>query len=200
MEFEFKEGEILFKRELSDLDKFVIDFVDVLNQNNIKYVIISGYVSILFGRSRTTEDIDLFIEKITIEKFKRLIKDFESKGMWIINELNAENAYKMVEDNLGIRVAERGKAIPNFEIKFPKKDLDNLSLQKPLKVIVNGKNILISPLEIQIAYKLYLGSDKDLEDAVYIYEIFKQNLNKTLLNNVLNELDVKRKADKYGIG
>ncbi len=30
----------------------------------------------------------------------------------------------------------------------------------------------------QIAFKLYLGSDKDIEDAIYLYEIFHENLNR----------------------
>lgn len=41
---EFSEGKIVFNRELSNLDKFVIDFVEILNSVKIRYVIVSGYV------------------------------------------------------------------------------------------------------------------------------------------------------------
>jgi predicted nucleotidyltransferase len=68
MEIEFKEDKIIFDRELSLLDRFVLSFVEHLQTNNINYVIISGYVAILFGRSRMSEDVDIFIENISFEK------------------------------------------------------------------------------------------------------------------------------------
>jgi len=45
MEIEFKEDKIIFDRELSLLDSFVLSFTEHLQTNNIKYVIISGYVA-----------------------------------------------------------------------------------------------------------------------------------------------------------
>jgi len=36
--------------------------------------------------------------------------------------------------------------------------------------------LYISPIEIQLAYKLYLGSEKDIMDAVYLYELFENNI------------------------
>ncbi len=62
MEIEFREDEIIFDRELSLLDSFVLSFTKHLASNNIKYVIVSGYVAILFGRSRISEDVDILIE------------------------------------------------------------------------------------------------------------------------------------------
>lgn len=45
-----------------------------LVKNNIKYVIVSGYVAILFGRSRISEDVDLLVEHISFEKFGTVLK------------------------------------------------------------------------------------------------------------------------------
>ena len=36
-------------------------------------------------------------------------------------------------------------------------------------VKLGKEKINISPIELQIAYKIYLGSDKDYEDARYLY-------------------------------
>ena len=36
MEMEFSKGKIVFERELSDLDEFVIDFVGILNSAKIR--------------------------------------------------------------------------------------------------------------------------------------------------------------------
>ncbi|HLD41949.1 MAG TPA: hypothetical protein VJB06_02850 [archaeon] len=51
----------------NELDKFVLDFIKIL-EKHAKYVIVSGYVAILFGRSRGTEDIDMFIGRLAKEK------------------------------------------------------------------------------------------------------------------------------------
>ena len=52
MEYELKDNKLTFSRELSELDELVMRFVALLDKTGIKYVIISGYVAILFGRSR----------------------------------------------------------------------------------------------------------------------------------------------------
>ena len=58
-------------RELSDLDTFTIDFVKILKKYT-KYVLVSGYVSILLGRSRSSEDVDIIIQKIDFSTFQNL--------------------------------------------------------------------------------------------------------------------------------
>ncbi len=58
MEIDFG-TEIMFNKIVNNLDKFVIDFCSILNELEIRYVIVSGYVSILFGRSRSSEYMNL---------------------------------------------------------------------------------------------------------------------------------------------
>ena len=105
----------------------------------------------------------------------------------------------MLNDKLAIRVAKKGDAVPNLKMKYQKNDLDHSSLEHPLKVSVSGNNLLVSQLEIQIPFKLWLGSDKDIEDAVHIYELFKEKLNKTLMARAAEKLNVKKEMEKYGI-
>ncbi|MBI4019070.1 MAG: hypothetical protein HY364_02355 [Candidatus Aenigmarchaeota archaeon] len=63
---------IELEREKTPLDEFVIDFCQLLKQSGIRYVIISGYVAILFGRSRSSEDVDVITEAIDSDKFSAL--------------------------------------------------------------------------------------------------------------------------------
>gem|GEM_PF-4971067 len=57
-EFVWDEHGIIFNEKvLNKYDRFVLDFT--LEKEKIRYVLLSGYVAILFGRSRQTEDIDL---------------------------------------------------------------------------------------------------------------------------------------------
>jgi hypothetical protein len=56
---------------LTLLDQFVLDFIRVLEPKT-PYVIVSGYVAILFGRSRGTEDVDILISRLSKDTFGEL--------------------------------------------------------------------------------------------------------------------------------
>jgi predicted nucleotidyltransferase len=194
MEFEYKKNEIVFNRELSSLDKLVLKFLNFLDKEKIDYVIISGYIAILFGRSRNTEDVDLFIEKMSFEKFERFWKTLEKNGFECIHVSKPKEAYEeFLLNKTSIRFAEKGKWMPNFELKFPSEELSQYSLQHKVKVILNGQKLNTSKLETQIAYKLYLGSEKDLEDAAHLWSLFKNKLDKTLFNKFVSKLKVEDK-------
>ena len=155
-------GTIVLGRELSDLDKFVVEFCDVVDRC-MKYTLISGYVAILFGRSRGTEDVDMFIEEISFMQFCIFYHELIEKGFWALNADSPMELYSMLEDKLAIRFAVEGKSIPNMEVKFAKDSLDNLSIAQRQKVMLIKNNFLwVSMIPMQIAYKRYiLKSPKD---------------------------------------
>jgi len=60
VEFSFTKKKIILNNKVVNrLDEFVLTFTSVLDRMKINYVIVSGYVAIVFGRSRATEDIDI---------------------------------------------------------------------------------------------------------------------------------------------
>ena len=166
---------IRLNRIINELDKFVLDFVKIL-EKHAKYVIISGYISILFGRARSTENIDVFIEKISKEKLSALYLDLKRKGYWCLNAESKEELYDYLKDGLAIRFAKKNETIPNFEVKFVNK-IGIKALDNSITVITKNGNLKISPIEMQIAFKrYYLKSDKDLEDARHLESIFKERI------------------------
>ena len=74
---ELKEKEIKLNRELSELDKFALEFLSILKKYT-DYVIISGYVAILLGRTRATDDIDVFIKPISKPKTRAISHRFKA--------------------------------------------------------------------------------------------------------------------------
>lgn len=167
---------IKLEKEINELDKFVLRFVKIL-EKHADYVIVSGYISILFGRTRTTEDIDIFIEELSKEKFTVLYGDFKKYGYWCLNAENIDEVYSYLKDGFAVRFALENKTIPNFEIKFAKDVSKKSALKDTLTVETKLGNIKISSLERQIAYKrYYLKSDKDLEDAAHIEKLFKDDI------------------------
>jgi len=124
----------------------------------------------------------------------------EKKGYWVFNAEVVKDAFDILEKGSSLRIAKKKAAIPNFEVKFAKKETDFIPLKKPIKVVVNKKGILMSPLEVQIPFKVWLGSNKDVEDAVHIYNLFKDNLDKKLMLETAKKLKVEKEMNKYGLG
>lgn len=94
-------------RELSKLDRFVLDFTGELDDLNVEYVIVSDYVAVLTGRSRATEDIDVIIEKMSQKKINKFVEDLSEAGYWSINAEGSE-IFKMFSEGLSPRFAEKG--------------------------------------------------------------------------------------------
>lgn len=197
MEIKFEDNKVILNKKLNSLDLFVIDFCNILNNLDISYVLISGYVAILFGRSRSSEDIDIFIEKTNKDKFSKLWSELYKK-FECINTDNLDEAYNdYLNDNVNIRFSYKSEFIPNMEVKFPKLELDFWVLENKKEVILNKEKMYISPIELQISFKLLLGSEKDLEDAKYIYNIFNDNINVKLLDYFNQKFKVVEKYNKY---
>jgi hypothetical protein len=191
--------EIVLNRKLNKLDEFVLDFISCLDN----YVIVSGYVSILLGRSRATEDVDLLIPGISFSDFEELWKKLSEENFECLNTHNLNEAYGMLSE-FAIRFSKKRKPTPNIEFKIIKTDLDKYSYENKTKVILRDKILFISPIEMQIAYKLFLAadgtdeellSDKDIEDARYLYRLFLEKINKEELLTLINKLNVGKKFE-----
>lgn len=190
-------GGYALDKELNSLDRFVLDYVSVLDREKIGYVIVSGYVAILFGRSRSSEDVDMLIGKIGREKFFKLWEDLSCK-FECLNTRDPADAYdEYLLNDTALRFSYPGKFIPNMEAKFPKKPLDFWTLEHSQKVILNKRMIRISPIEVQIPFKLFLGSEKDIEDAAHLYEVFKQRLDIGLMEDFARRLDVEKEMRRF---
>ena len=176
-------------RELSDLDKFTFDFINILKKHT-NYVIISGYVAILLGRARASEDVDIIIPKISFTDFKNLYDDLKKNNFYCMNAEEEKTIYSYLQDNLAIRFAKVDTIIPNIEMKWIKNKFDKIALDKTIDVKIKDQKIVISHLELQIAFKeVVLRSPKDIEDAKHIREVAKKHLDNKLIHKYREMLD-----------
>ena len=197
MRIRFSRNKIELEKELNTLDNLAIELTSVLNRFKIRYVLVSGYVSILFGRSRTSEDIDLITEKINFAEFNGLWTEIV-KSFGCLNASDSKSAYvKYLLEGNAIRFSRKGRAIPNIEFKFPKVELDEWTLDHRKKVILNYHTLFISPLELQIPFKLFLGSGKDIEDARHLYRLFKEEMDLGILSEFNKKLKVEHIFREY---
>lgn len=193
----YERGKIIIENKIiNELDEFVLDFARVLEKYT-DYVIVSGYVVVLLGRARGTEDIDTIIRYIDKSLFDSFYKDLTEKGYYFLNLEDADELYEMFEEGMEIRIAKEDTIIPTIELKVSKDDFDRYSLDNKFEVSIGGNHLFISPIELQIPYKLYLSSDKDIEDAVYLWDLFKEKIDRRLLKRFMKRLHVK--GASYGI-
>ncbi|MGQ4892928.1 MAG: hypothetical protein ACP6IP_10680 [Candidatus Njordarchaeia archaeon] len=193
-DFVIKNGEIIFSKVLSKLDEFALEACRFIS-NFFDYVIVGGYVAILFGRSRGTEDIDIIImeksQKLNLSEVEKFYKTLDQEGYWVFNATNPRSGFEMLLEGLGLRIAKKRKVVPNIELKLARKPLDYESFQNKLQVHLDGGSLNVGNLELNIAFKFYLGSVKDIEDAVYLYCLFSDFLNFGKILKYARRLDIK---------
>lgn len=180
---------------MSNLDKFVLKFVKVV-EKHVDYVIISGYISIILGRTRATEDVDVFIKNISYEKFCNMHKELKEEGFWCINAENEREIFSYLNDGLAVRFARKGSSVPNFKVKFPKRRVDEETFEDFVLIKMPNGKIKISSLERQIAFKkYYLSAGKDIEDALHIEEAFKGKIDYKNINKLKEIIEVIKKNE-----
>jgi len=196
MEYNAERMEIITDREIGELDRFAIKFLQVL-EKYAEYVVISGYVSILLGRTRATEDIDVFIKPINKKTFSNLYAELKEKGFWCLNAEDENEIFIYLEEGYAVRFAETRHGTPNFEVKFPKDELDEETFDNFITVIHPEFKIKISSLERQIAFKrYYLSSYKDVDDALHLEEMFREKIDYDKVNKFKELIKNRKNGNK----
>jgi len=70
-------------------------------------------------------------------------------------------------------------------------------LDQRLPVVFNSIKLYVSPIELQIAYKLLLGSEKDIEDARHLYKLLEEYLDKQVLARFNRQFKVEELFRRY---
>ena len=176
------------EREVSDrniLDKFCEDFCEIV-ENHCKYIIVSGFLVIASGRTRGTEDIDMIMEKISLEKFSLLFKELEKNDFICMQSSKPEEVYEYLIDNTSVRFTRKNSPLPEMEVKFVKDELDLFQLDQRVKFPLTGLEVWFSNVNINIAFKEeYLKSPKDLEDARHLRIVYEEIMRAPFLSNKL---------------
>ena len=165
---------IIINRDLTELDKFVKDFLEVLKKHS-DYLIVSGFVSIATGRTRGTEDIDLIVPVMNEDKFNKLFKELYEKEFWCYQGDNVDEIYPYLMDLMSIRFARVNEMFPNMEfIPFDQtKKAKFFEFHHPQKIRIQDFEFKIPPIEFEILYKeIILGGEKDLADAKHLRTFF----------------------------
>ncbi len=178
--YELKNDTIIINRELTELDKFVRDFLRVLIKYS-DYLIVSGFVSISSGRTRGTEDVDIISPVMEKSKFVSFFEDIKKSNFWCYQSDDAEESYEYIKDFQSIRFARIGEIFPNIEfIPFDStKKAKFFEFTHPQKIEIKDFEFKIPQLEFEILYKeIVLAGKKDMDDAKHLRTFFSSILRK----------------------
>lgn len=192
---EIRDDEISIDKPPSRLDELILDVVDVLESVGIEYAVVSGYVAVLLGRSRATEDIDVIVERFDEETADELAAELRAAGYWG-SAMPLDDLHATLSDGLALRVAEDGHRVPNVELQFPHDRYDRRSLEDTVVVRLRERSLRVGSLELQIAYKLRMGARTDFEDALYLYHLLESTLNTDRLEAHVDDLGVEDEYDE----
>lgn len=192
---EFEEDAVSIEKEPSELDELVLDVTGILDDLDVAYAVVSGYVAVLLGRSRATEDVDVITEPFSEATAEDLAGRLREAGYWG-SAMPLDSVHEMLSDDSIVRIAEDGHRVPNVELKFATDEYDRTSLANTVAIRLNDRELRAGELELQIAYKLYLGSQKDFEDAVYLYELTEPTLNTQKLESYATDLGVEEEHER----
>jgi hypothetical protein len=190
MNIKYKDNEIILNKDISQLDYSVFDFSDILKRNNIRYVLISGYIPILFGKNGEIENIEILIQNISFEKFLKLWLEIENtyECKNTNDPVDAYNAY--LKNYHSVSISKKESHFPDLKLKIIKNEIDRYVLKYRKIIRLGERHLYISPVEMEISYNLSIGREKEIEDARYLYKLFNEILDKALMDRYLKELNI----------
>lgn len=95
---------------------------------------------------------------------------------------------EMLDDT--IWVARCDEMVPHLEMKYVSDRFDRASLARRIPARIGDGEVPIRPIELQIAYTLWMGSRTDLEDAHHLYTLFGESLSIDELESWVQDLGV----------
>lgn len=140
------------------------EFIEALNFSKVKYMLVGGYSVILHGYSRTTGDMDVWIEPTT-DNYHKMITAFFNFGLptsafTIEQFLDTDNydVFSFGTPPVAIDIMTRVKGL-----KFKEAYLNNkwFDIEQDLKVCVLSKQDLLKG-------KKAAGRNKDLNDIEHL--------------------------------
>lgn len=134
----------------------------VLNENKVKYLLIGGLASIIYGAPRTTVDIDIAVEP-SEKNIKKLIKALSSLGL--------TPEIPEPREMLGVGGTTFGNDI-EVDVLTDIQNIGFSELWKSRKIITYKRiKIQVISLEHHLALLKRISRKRDLEDVKYLEKL-----------------------------
>lgn len=134
------------------------DFIECLNKSKVKYILVGGYAVIIRGYSRSTGDMDIWVEK-SEENYRRLLQAIITFGLPPV-AIQKDQFFSVDYDTFSF-----GRPPYAIEILTAVKGLAfDLAFELSTMEVVNEIQVRVVHLNHLITAKKAAGRHKDLND------------------------------------
>lgn len=152
-------------------DDNYIDFINILNELDARFVLVGGLAVVVNGHFRSTKDMDIFYEGTNenAEKVKKAIEKFGFRYLGItVNDLMDKNGYIKL-GNIPVRI-DLFCDLPALEFKEVYDQAYDYS--------EDGINLKVIHINHLIQNKKFVGRLQDMDDVKKLEKIIKKRSNK----------------------
>jgi len=150
-----------------ELDKDFKEFIELLNEHEVKYLVIGGYAVNFHGYPRYTKDIDLWLW-MTKSNIKKLIKAIEEFGF---GSLNLEIEDFMTPEN----IVQLGYEPYRIDLLVEVEGVDfEKCFERRKEAELDGVEVKFLSLQDLITAKKKAGRLQDLADAEQLSKLEKK--------------------------
>ena len=148
----------------------ILDFLILLDEHNVKYLVVGGQASIYYGHARLTGDIDIFYEnnKNNTEKLYKVLHEFWAGNIPVIcKPEDLKQAGMVFQFGVPPNRLDLINDIGNVDFK------DAWDTRETALIELNNKKIKIYyiSLELLIKNKEYVKRSKDLDDLKFLLKV-----------------------------
>jgi predicted nucleotidyltransferase len=135
------------------------DFIQALNNNNVRYIVVGGFAVIFHGHARVTGDMDVWVEPVE-KNYEQLVKAFHEFHMPVF-DMTKENF--LSSDTIDVFVF--GRKPVAIDVMTKVKGLSFKACYKRSKIFESeGLAIRILHLNDLLTAKREAGRRKDIDD------------------------------------
>ncbi|MFX0065553.1 MAG: nucleotidyltransferase [Candidatus Hermodarchaeota archaeon] len=176
------------------LKEVLVTVANYLERNEIQYVVVGGFAAIVWGRGRTTYDIDIIVnqDQLDVEEFVEFLnsKDF------IISVHDIKTAFKKKTHSY-IRL--HGQALYRIDLQGIYTQENRETIKTAKAVTYSGQTIQFGSPENIIAFKLKHRSERDLEDALVVFMAQREKLDWKYLSSLCSRFRVEKELQELQI-
>lgn len=174
-----------------NLKDFIQTTIRCLEESGIKYVLVGGVAALVYGRPRTTLDVDIVIDNANIEAVRRLETTLKAHG------------FSLQENEIVEAVKERSNCsvflkdfLYRIDIQGTYSPLNYRCLNNRILMKIFEQNTYIQKVEDLVVAKLVYGGPQDYEDVHAVLFRQKDNIDLKYLRSAATMEGVEERLDR----
>jgi predicted nucleotidyltransferase len=139
------------------------DFLKALNNNNVEYILLGGYAVLIYGYSRNTGDMDIWVNA-TEENYNKVKRAFDEFGMPVFDMTKEAFLNNSDTDVFGFGVPP-----VKIDILTKAKGLEFDEAYKNIEIRnIEGQDIKLIHINDLLRVKAATGRAKDIDDIEHL--------------------------------